>query len=825
MEAEDKHPPKHDGELDLEAARPQPLASIEHPTIPDAPQAKTRRPSQEVGDEAPDLPRIGPYELIEVLGEGGMGTVYLAEQTRPITRQVALKLIRTSTPDPQILQRFEAERQALARMNDPYIAKVLEAGETEDGQPFIVMEYVAGLPITQACNQAGLSIEKRLDLFAKVCRGIHHAHQKGVLHRDVKPSNILVTEASGEMIPKIIDFGIAKALDNPLTEETLLTQHGLVFGTPSYLSPESIERSEGRNDVDIRSDVYSLGVLLYEILTGERPHGRRGDSVLSIINEITRGEIAPPSSVVRNLDPDSQHARARARSTSPQSYWRQLRGDLDWITLKATARHRSDRYGSAAELAAEIDRFRDNEPVLAGPPSRAYRARKFLRRHRAGVAFATVAAVALAGGLWARTMEAQRANREAEAARQAHREAEAVVDFLVDLFRVSDPGRARGSQITARELLDRGAERIEAELRDQPMTRARLLDTIGIVYRELGFFDPAASLLEESLELRRNRKKADPLKLSETEHELAMVYWQQGRYDASDALLEGALARRETLLGPDHLAVSDTLNDLASSYRIRGRVEEAEAMYRRALEIRESNLSATDPRVADTLHDLAVLCFDAGRVDEAQPLFEQALEIRESVLGSEHPAVAHSANGLAMVASLAGDHERAERLFRKSLAIREKVLGPDHADVAQSLNNLASDLLAQERRDEARPLVEKALAIYERTLGPEHYRVGIGLNNLADLLRETGRLEEAEPRYLRALAIFEKALGADHVNVAYPLKGLADIFSETGRTEEAARYCLRALSIRERAFGPDHEVVVSTRSDCETLAAALSSPG
>ncbi len=514
--------------------------------------APLRRPAGVAG-------RIGPYRILSTLGEGGMGTVYLAEQTEPIRRRVALKVIRFGSMGSDTVRRFEAERQALARMNHPNIAQAYEAGSTDDGQPYVVMEYVPGLPITDYCDRQRLTVEERLELFLAVCDGVHHLHQKGILHRDVKPSNVLVTEVRAtegddRPVPKLIDFGIAKGLDQPLTDVTMLTGE-LLVGTPGYLSPEAVRASqaEGGLDVDIRSDVYSLGVLLYELLTGERPFATDEASFLEVIRRITEEEAPLASARLAALDAASRLERARARRFESPALGRRLKGDLDWILRRAMARERYRRYVSAAELAEDVRRHLRHEPVAAGPPGAGYRLRKFVRRHRSGVVSAVLITLALLGGIAARTLEAARANREAARASEevvrASREAKAarqVSDFLVGLFEISDPHQASAGTMTAREILDRGAERLRGqELEDQPLLQARLMDTIGSVYGKLGLHEPAVELLAEALEIRRDHLGEDHPDLLRTLEDHALFLRQKGRGQEAATLEARAETARE----------------------------------------------------------------------------------------------------------------------------------------------------------------------------------------------------------------------------------------------------------------------------------------
>ncbi len=765
-----------------------------------------------VAAEAAAMPRqIGRYRVLEVIGRGGMGTVFLAEQVEPIRRQVAVKVIRSAIADTHTAYRFEAERQALARMSHPCIAQVYEAGDTEAGQPFFAMEYIPGEPITDYCDRACLTLDQRLDLFTAVCGGIHHAHQKGILHRDIKPQNVLVATEQGKPVPKIIDFGIAKALDEAHGGAGL-TAHGMVVGTPSYLSPELV--AADRADPDTRSDVYSLGVLLFELLTGTRPFGRPGDSFVQVVRQVAGGEVPAPSARWKALSESQRGKRATRRGTTPAGIARRLRGDLDWITLKATARERERRYDSAAELAADVERHRRIEPVEAGPPHRLYVLGKFLRRYRSAVVATALVVATLAAGVAARTLEARRANREAAAARQAQTEAQQVVDFLIELFEVNDPGTARGNTVTARELLDRGAEKIRSRLADQPLSRARLLDTIGVVYRRMDLPEPAKPLLQKALEIREDQLGPNHPDVATSLDHLGEVDWLGGDYAAAQAALERALAIREKAFGPDDLSVAAALDDLGSVLVSQGEFKTAEPVLRRALAIREKALGPDDLLVAASLDDLGVLTLDRFDPAVAEPLLRRALAIREARLGADHPEVAVSANGLGIcLYRLHRDAESAEVLSR-ALAIREKVFGPESAPVAQTLNNLSNPYLELGRQDEAEAAMVRAGAIFEKVLGPGHPRVGLVFTNLADFYLRRGDTRAAEALFRRAVGVLETALGPDHPNVSFPLRGLAESLHRQGRLVEGAVPCRRALAIREKAFGPDDGMTTSLEKDC-----------
>ncbi len=742
---------------------------------------------------------IGPYRILKILGEGGMGTVYLAEQREPIRRRVALKVIRRGAVAPQEVRRFEAERQALARMNHPNIAQVFEAGATGDGEPYLVMEYVPGLPITEYCDGERSSVRQRLELFIAVCEGVQHAHQKGIIHRDIKPSNVLVTESPDRDRPvvKVIDFGVAKALDQPLTDGTVFTGNRLI-GTPAYWSPEIVRASSGGLDVDTRSDVYALGVLLYELLAGELPFAVEGQGLVRVLRVITEKEPESPSRRLASLSEKDRLATAHRRHSGPRALIAALAGDLDWICLKSMAKERSRRYGSVAGLAADVERHLCHLPVAAGPPSPAYRARKFVRRNRVWVAASILVVLALLGGFVARSLEARRANREAE---RANREAEAsrqISEFLLELFEVSDPGAARGNSITAREILDRGAQRIRGELADQPLTRAQLLDTIGTVYSQLGLYEPAAPLLEEALELRREHLAGDDLKVASSLSNVGALYERQGRYEEAESLYRQARSRREKILGPEHPEVVQMLRTIATLYKSLGRYEEAEVGFRQALAISERVLGPDHIEVAKSLLGLATLNYVRGNYQEAEVLYRRALAIEEKALGTDHPDIATYLGNLANIYFQQARYEQAVSFYQRAVKIRERALGPDHPYLASDLVNLALVYQEQQRSGEAEAIYRRVLPALERALGPDHPRVAHCMTNLADLHRRQGRLDDAERLLLQALPRLEKVLGSEHYLVADALGGLAYLRRDQGRLDEAEAVFRRVLAIREK---------------------------
>ncbi len=691
--------------------------------------------------------RIGPYRIISELGRGGMGSVFLAEQTEPLHRQVALKVMRSRFVDAEGRLRFEAERQAMARFQHPNVAQIFDADATAEGHPYFVMEYVDGETITSYCDARWLSINDRLELFRAVCAGVQHAHQKGVIHRDLKPSNILVTETAEGPIPKIIDFGIAKTLDQPPAEAVVVTGDRLL-GTPAYLSPEAAAVGEGQRDVDTRSDVYSLGVLLYELLVGCRPFDDGTTSFFEVLRRILTRKAPEPSKRWGELDVTTRITVAEHRRIDIGSLRRSLRGDLDWIVSKAIARDRENRYGSAAELAADIRRHLRHQPVEAGPPSKIYLLKKLVRRRLGTVVSALLIVLALAAGLIARTLEARRANREAaaavaarqeteralEKAEQARAETAEVADFLAGIFKLSDPGAAQGSSVTARELLDAAAEEIrDFSFTDQPLTRARFMQTIADIYRKLGLFDTAQQFFEEALEIRQEQLPGDHPEVAESLNGLAALHAQLGDFERAEPLFEEALAIREQALEPNDLKVAISLSNLASLYTELKKNTQAETLFVKSLAIVESHDHLPSPDHLVGLTNLASLYLDQERYEEAEPLLRTFIARQKAAFGALHPHVAIALLNLAELRAQLGATGEAENLYREALAILEEVFGPEHPDVAYCLSSIASLYAGQGRATEAERLYRRALAIQEATLPADHPERRATVEGLAGL--------------------------------------------------------------------------------------------
>ncbi len=719
-----------------------------------------------------------------------MGEVYRAEQTEPIRRTVALKIIKRGMDTNAVITRFEAERQALALMDHPCIAKVFEAGSTPRGSPYFVMEYVRGVPITTYCDEHKLSTRERLGLFIQLCEGVQHAHQKAIIHRDLKPSNVLVTIQDNKPVPKIIDFGVAKATAQRLTEKTMYTALGEMIGTPEYMSPEQAAMTG--EDVDTRTDVYSLGVILYELLAGAlpfEPTELRKAGFEGIVRMIREQDPPRPSAKVGTLG-DRGAGVARARRTIPGKLTSQLRGDLDWITMRALEKDRTRRYGSPSELAADVRRHLRHEPVQAGPPSAAYRIRKLVRRHTVGVVVASTATLVLVAFAVTMAVQANRIARERDRADQEARTSDRVSEFLVSVFNVSDPGEARGNTVTAREILDNGALRIQRELHDQPLLRAEMMDSMGRVYQNLGLYTMAESLLAGALALRRTQLGDEHVDTAESRSQLGWLHLYQGRLDEGRSQLEQALAVQQRKLGAEHVDTAWSLYYLGviEVYRFecRGR-----KLLERALPIFERELGPTHLAVAWCLNDLGnALYADAVA---ALPLYERALAIKEKALGPNHHDVALGYNNVGHALARSGRLAEARHQLEKARAILEKTLGQNHPLFASYLGSLGDLLRRQGDYGEARRTLHQTIEIYGVNVEPGHWGYLTAILDLARIARDTHNYTDADFLFRRA---FEINAGGRNIVL---LEEYAAFLREMGRSEEAVTLEDGAKAIRKEA--------------------------
>jgi serine/threonine-protein kinase len=703
--------------------------------------------------------RVGPYRIEKEIGRGGMGAVFLAERADGAFEQtVALKLVKRGMDSDAVLRRFEQERQILARLQNPGIARLLDGGLATDGRPYFAMEVVEGEPITAYCDARALNVDDRLALFERVCDAVAYAHRNLVVHRDLKPSNILVT-TDGEV--KLLDFGIARLLE---ADGPGLTWSGLRPMTPEYAAPEQVRGQA----ITTATDVYALGALLYELLTGRRPHALVDRDLQSIEKAICEAEPERPSLAVgRTVSAtagDGVHTVtpagvSHARGTTPDRLRRQLSGDLDTITLKALRKEPERRYGSADALAADLRRYRDGIPVKARRSTVGYRVRKYVMRHRAGVA-ATAAAVALLAaviGFYTARLTAERDRAQLEATKAAE-----VAEFLQGIFEVSDPSVAKGETVTARELLDEGAARVERELVGQPEVQAEMMSVMGRVYVNLGLHEDAHRLHEQALNLRRATYGERSAPVAASLYDLGWVRALQGDFPAAESLHIDALALRRDLLEPDHPDVLASLGEVARVYRSQGRYPEAESLYVDILQVRRSNPTTSPSDLANAMFSRGSLHQQLQRDEEAMALFSEAIDLMRTVEPRDELNLTRMLNSTAVLHAQHGNSAEAEALFREALEVRRAYLGDSSKSVAQSLGNFSTFLHDMGKIDEAEVYAHQAIASYGKAVGEDHPDYAYGLTALAAVRVSQGRCDEAEPLYRQAAGVQERAVGPTH---------------------------------------------------------------
>ena len=703
-------------------------------------------PTPEMG-RIEDLPkeksgdRIGRYKILQQIGEGGCGTVYMAEQMEPVHRRVALKVIKPGMDTKNVIARFEAERQALALMDHPNIAMVLDAGATDAGRPYFVMELVHGIKITDYCDQNNLSTRERLDLFVQVCRAIQHAHQKGIIHRDIKPSNILVTMKDGIALPKVIDFGIAKATHGKLADQTAFTAFEQFIGTPAYMSPEQAEMSS--QDIDTRSDIYSLGVLLYELLTGQTPFDAK-KLLQAGLDEIRRTireeEPARPSTRLSTMLEGELTTTARRRQTEPPKLIHLVRGDLDWIVMKALEKNRTRRYETANGLAADILRHFNDEPVQACPPGKLYKFLKLVRRNKfAFIATGIVIAVLIIGfsvSMWM-FLKKQQARRQAQEEAVKSRQ---VADFLQEMLAGVGPEVALGHDTSVlQEIMRKTKERLNTELKDQPEVESELRTTLAETYLQLGNYADAESEFREAVRLEETVAGADSTNVMKLVDSLTETMINRGELSAAEPMIREELARSQRSFGGVHPAVATCLENLADLLWQRGDLAGADQMLRQALS--QWRVFQDPKNISVSLNDLGLVQLDRGDMTGAEASFRESLDIRKSLLPPGHPALAMALNNLAMSLWYKGDLTGAEAIDRQTLEMERGLYHDGSANTAATLNNLA--MVLRDRGDfaAAEPLQREALAMVEKASGKNDPKVTLARDNLATLLRRRGATE------------------------------------------------------------------------------------
>ena len=815
-------------------------------------------PPDDIEDDATHLPageeageRIDGYRLLEKIGEGGMGEVWLAWQRVPVRRRVAIKVIKLGMDTRSVVARFEAERQALAMMDHSALARVYDAGATAGGRPYFVMEYVNGIPVTEYCDRHKLSTRERLLLFRDICAGVQHAHQKAIIHRDLKPSNVLVTLQDGVPLPKIIDFGVAKATARPLTDRTMFTELGALIGTPEYMSPEQA-MMDGQ-DVDTRTDVYALGVILYELLTGELPFSAdelRREGFDSLRKKICDVEPPRPSVRLSSLNAQGSRRWAAVRRDPAGTPGRLLAGDLDWITMKALEKDRLRRYGSPSELAEDVRRYLEDQAVAARPPSVVYRARKFVRRNRLLVGAASMVTVLLFAGLAGTTWGLLRARRAEARALDEARTAERVSHFLAGALggvnphqmggrlvadlrdRVARTQRERGAseaevvravaslefvngtdaalRLIDEEILARAGETIRSDLADDPLITARLEQTLGDTYARLGMLERAEPHARSALQIRTRVLGEDDPDALATRYSMAVLLARQGKYEEAERALEETLGAQRRVLGAEHPAALTTSSDLANVYEKQGRFEEAERLHAETLTARRRVLGDEHAETLSSMNNLANVYERLSRYAEAAALHEETLAIRRRILGPDHPQTLSSMNNLAIAAYYLGRWSETARLFGETLETRQRLLGSDNPATLDSMSNLGELSMGLGRYDEAERLHAEVLAARRRMLGDEHERTLVSMASLAAVHTVQGRLDEAERLAQATRDTVREVLGAEHPHTLSAEVAMADILRRRGRHDEAAGRLESILARQIERLGAEHVDVAST---------------
>jgi serine/threonine protein kinase len=719
---------------------------------------------------------IGPYKLLRRLGEGGMGQVWLAEQTAPVQRQVALKLIRVGRYDDELLLRFRAERQSLAMMDHPAIAKVFDAGATPDGQPYFVMEYVPGVPITKYCDDKRLTIRQRLELFIRVCEGVQHAHQKAIIHRDLKPANILVTEVDGKPMPRIIDFGLAKAIGPQISDETMMTRAGDWVGTPGYMSPE---QADANVDIDTRTDVYSLGVVVYVLLTGDQPFDVSQwtkQPFYEVMRQLREIDPLKPSTKIRKQDAVTLAKLAHKRQNEPRMLVRQVSGDLDCIVLKALEKDRNRRYATPLELAADVNRYLRNAPVSAHPAGIAYRTRKYIRRHRVGVSVAAAGLVLLMGFAVAQAIELRNI-------RQQRDRADRITHFMTSIFKVPNPSEARGNTVTAREILDRASQQIGTNLNKDPELQAQLMETMAQTYTGLGLYGRSQDLTEHALGIQRSLFGQRNRETLASESYLAQILRAQGHLPEAEKLLQNTIEGQRQVLGandPDTLASTDRLGYV---YANEARHAEAENLFRQTLNAERKVLGPDDPQTLSTLNELAEILTPQGRYAEADQIYGELIAAQKRTLGRDHPATLLSMSHAAENLEEEGRFPEAEKLYSDVIAAQRSVLGPEHPQTLRAMTMLAFTMVKEGRYAEADKLQSQVIEIMTRVFGPTHTSTLQSMEMEALGFSREGRYADSEKMFRDVIETAEKT--NQPATVAEAWYNFACAEAARGRPDEA----------------------------------------
>jgi len=756
-----------------------------------------------VGEKPGD--RIDRYKLLQQIGEGGCGVVFEAEQEEPVRRRVALKVIKPGMDTKSVITRFEAERQALALMDHPNIAHVFDAGATESGRPYFVMELVRGFKITDYCDQHSLATTARLKLFIQVCDAVQHAHQKGIIHRDIKPSNILVfSKPDGTPVPKVIDFGIAKATTGQqLTDKTIFTATDMLIGTPAYMSPE--QAAFANVEVDTRTDIYSLGVLLYELLTGTTPFDAR-ELLKAGLDEVRRvirhEETVRPSTRLSAMKLSEVTDVSRRRQAEPPALIREVRGDLDWIVMEALEKDRTRRYKTANGLALDVQRYLANEPIAARPPSKLYKFQKTVRRNKLLFTGVGVIALLLVVSLIVVSVALARERQSRRQADAASVKSRQVTTFLEKMLNGVGPSVARGRDTAMlREILDQTAERVGKEMANQPAVEAELRSLIGKLYEQLGNPGQAEGMERGALAIRRRQFGPESREAAASLNDLGLELMAQHKLPEAEAVHSKALAIRRRLLGDEDAETAASLNDLGAVYRDEGRLAEAEAMTREALRIRRKLLGNQNMDVADSLRNLCMVLGYEDRWAESEEIAREVLAMRRKLLPPDHPWIASTLDDVAWAANARGKFDEAQAMEGEALAIRYKTLDEAHPDMARNLNSLGQLLGNRGDLPASDAVLKAVLAIQRKLLGDDNQSTLETFCSLAKVLESEGKRSEAESAWREALAVWHKRGENEKPERLYALRGLGETLENEGKWSEAESVWRESLSLWRKRGG------------------------
>ncbi|HMN44943.1 MAG TPA: serine/threonine-protein kinase [Povalibacter sp.] len=754
--------------------------------------------------------RLGPYRIVRKLGSGGMGDVYLAERAdEEYQQRVAIKLVRAGAFTPQIQGRLRTERQILAKLQHPNIARLLDGGRAPDGTPYLVMEYIEGDPIDVYCDQRRLTLNERIALVRTVCAAVHYAHQNLIVHRDLKPSNILITPV-GEV--KLLDFGIAKLLDTRHSAHTLAVTHmDYRVMTPAHASPEQV-----RGDtITTASDIYVLGVLLFELLSGRKPFQLIGSRLTDMERIICEQEPPLPSAMIeraRQESPDVLASIVACRSTTASRLQRELRGDLDNIVLMAMRKNPLRRYRSAEQLSADLEHHLNGEPVEATRDSWLYRTRKFVARHTLPVVASAIAVLLLATFAVITFIQARHLARERDVVAAERSRAEQVSSFLVELFQLSDPSKSRGNQVTARELLDIGARRVNIGLADQPETRATLLGTIGRVYSSLGLYPDSVGLLEEALKSRIAIHGPEHEEVAEAMVALGSVLCEQGKLDECERQLSGALAMQQKLKGPTAVDIAPTLLAYAKLSQQRGALDVAEKYYEQSLALYRRNGQERSTEAASTMNEMAGLYVYRSDFAKAETLYRAALDIDRQTLGQDHPQVAMHVHDIAVALQMQGKLPEAEPLYAESTQMLRRILGPTHPTTLDALANYGRYLRRTGDLERAEQVLNDVLVNDRTARGAQHPFVGHDLVSIANVRLDRGNFAGAEQDLRAALDIYKNALPAEHPYVASALSALGRAQLGQGDAPQAEKTLRQSIAMAEKSLAADSTPVMVARN-------------